>query len=44
MVANDIHVDRKRKYKVTTDSTHSLGAAPNLIEYFTIKGKDIYLR
>ena len=31
MAANDIRVDRKRKYKVTTDSAHSLGVAPNLL-------------
>ncbi len=28
MAANDIRVDRKCKYKVTTDSSHSLGIAP----------------
>ena len=27
-----IRVDRKRKYKVTTDSAHSLGLAPNLLD------------
>ena len=31
MAANDIRVDRKRKYRVTTDSAHSLGVAPNLL-------------
>ena len=32
MAANDIRVNRKRKYKLTTDSAHSLGVAPNLLD------------
>ena len=31
MAANDIRVDRKRKYRLTTNSAHSLGVAPNLL-------------
>ena len=39
MAASDIRVERKRKYKATTDSAHSLGVAPNLLEGdFTCSG------
>lgn len=32
MKENDIRVIRSRKYKVTTDSTHNLNVAPNLLD------------
>ena len=32
MAVNDIRIDRKRKYKLTTDSAHSLSIVPNLLD------------